>query len=164
MKRTTRIALILVTLLGCVGCDQVTKAVAREQLAPGTTISLLHDLVRLERYENPGAFLSLGEDWPTGVRRALFTAGGLLWIAGVLGWALRTRHARPTAILGAALVASGGLGNVIDRLAHAGRVTDFLNVGIDAIRTGIFNVADMTLLLGLALLIVGVRESGPREP
>lgn len=155
MARTHRIAVVLLVLLGCVGCDQATKTVAREQLAPGTEISLLHDLVRIERFENTGAFLSLGEHWPEIVRRALFTAGGLLWVAIALGWALRARQARLTAIVGAALVAGGGLGNVIDRLVHAGRVTDFLNVGIDPIRTGIFNVADMALMLGIALWIVG---------
>lgn len=160
MKRTHRIAVILVILLGCVGCDQATKAVARAQLTPGATVSLFHDLVRLERSENPGAFLSLGEHWPIAVRRALFTAGGLLWVAGALGWALRARDANVTAILGAALVAGGGIGNVIDRLAHSGRVTDFLNVGIDPVRTGIFNVADMALMLGIALWIIGATERG----
>lgn len=158
MQRTRRLLLILLILLGCVGCDQVTKTVAREQLAPGTEISLLHDLVRIERFENAGAFLSLGGHWPVAVRRALFTAGGLLWVTIALGWALRARHVRVTAIVGAALVAGGGLGNVIDRLAYAGRVTDFLNVGIDSIRTGIFNVADMSLMLGLALWILARRE------
>jgi len=158
MKRTHRIVVILMVLLGCVGCDQVTKTIAREQLAPGAMISLLHDGVRLERFENPGAFLSRGEYWPVAVRRALFTAGGMLWVSTALGWALRARYARPSAIVGSTLVAGGGLGNVIDRLAHCGRVTDFLNVGIDPIRTGIFNVADMALMIGVALWIVGVSE------
>lgn len=158
MKRTNRIVIILVTLLGCVGCDQATKAVAREQLTPGTTVSLFHDLVRLELSENPGAFLSLGEHWPAAVRTALFTAGGLLWVGGALGWALRARDANARAILGAALLAAGGLGNVVDRLAHSGRVTDFLNLGIDPIRTGIFNLADTALILGIALWIFGGQE------
>jgi signal peptidase II len=53
-----------------------------------------------------------------------------------------------------ALVAGGGISNLIDRLIYAGRVTDFLNVGIGAFRSGIFNLADMAILLGALLLIL----------
>ena len=164
MKRSYRIAVILLILVGCVGCDQATKTIAREQLAPGVTLSLFHDVVRVEHFENPGAFLSLGEYGPATVRSMLFTAGGLLWVAIALAWALRARRANPASIVGSALVAAGGLGNVIDRLAHSGRVTDFLNVGIDPIRTGIFNVADMALMLGIALWILGAGKRGGSPP
>ena len=52
------------------------------------------------------------------------------------------------------LVLAGGIGNVIDRVLHNGLVTDFLNLGIGPVRTGIFNVADMVLVIGgLALLL-----------
>jgi signal peptidase II len=37
-----------------------------------------------------------------------------------------------------ALLLAGGFGNLIDRVLHDGSVTDFLNVGIGPIRTGIF--------------------------
>jgi signal peptidase II len=58
-------------------------------------------------------------------------------------------------IVGAALICGGGLGNVIDRVSQGGNVTDFLNVGVGSVRTGIFNFADMALMLGVALLVVG---------
>jgi signal peptidase II len=35
-----------------------------------------------------------------------------------------------------------------------GSVVDFLNVGIGSLRTGIFNVADMAIMLGVALLLL----------
>ncbi|HXC20398.1 MAG TPA: signal peptidase II, partial [Steroidobacteraceae bacterium] len=53
-----------------------------------------------------------------------------------------------------ALIAGGGISNLIDRLLYGGRVTDFLNVGIGSLRTGIFNVADMAILAGALLLIL----------
>jgi signal peptidase II len=56
--------------------------------------------------------------------------------------------------VGAALICSGGLGNLIDRLTHGGYVTDFLNVGIGPLRTGIFNVADFVLLVGLGIIVL----------
>jgi signal peptidase II len=55
-----------------------------------------------------------------------------------------------------ALVAGGGIGNLIDRLAYNGAVIDFLNVGIGGLRTAIFNVADVAVFLGAAMLIIRV--------
>jgi signal peptidase II len=34
-----------------------------------------------------------------------------------------------------------------------GRVIDFLNVGIGGLRTGIFNVADVAIMVGVALFL-----------
>jgi len=48
---------------------------------------------------------------------------------------------------------AGGVSNLVDRLRHD-KVSDFLNVGVGRLRTGIFNVADMAIVLAL-LLIVG---------
>jgi hypothetical protein len=56
--------------------------------------------------------------------------------------------------IGAALVCSGGLGNLIDRIGRHGYVTDFLNAGIGPVRTGIFNVADFALMLGISVLFI----------
>ena len=48
---------------------------------------------------------------------------------------------------------AGGLSNLVDRIAM-GSVIDFLNIGIGPIRTGIFNVADVAIMAGIALLLV----------
>jgi len=67
---------------------------------------------------------------------------------------------------GLALFVAGGASNWVDRLTD-GRVVAFLNLGIGPIRTGIFNVADVALMAGLALLIVSElrprRKPGRRE-
>jgi lipoprotein signal peptidase len=75
MKPNVRIAVILLTVFGCVGCDQVTKSIARDHLPFQQVISLLNDTVRLEHTENPGAFLSLGDTLSGAARRVLFTLG-----------------------------------------------------------------------------------------
>jgi signal peptidase II len=140
-------------MLGCVGCDQVTKSVARSQLLPGQTVSFLGGVLRFQRTENPGAFLSAGESLPSEARRALFTVGGSLLVIGAICWSLFSRQLRYPGAVGVALICSGGLGNLIDRFTRAGYVTDFLYVGIGPIHTGIFNVADFVLLLGLVLAL-----------
>lgn len=48
---------------------------------------------------------------------------------------------------------SGGLGNLLDRIMNDGRVIDFMNLGIGPLRTGIFNVADVCITIGVVLLI-----------
>jgi len=162
MKTKLRAAVILLTMLGCVGCDQVTKLIARDHLPLRETVSLFHDTVRLEHAENPGAFLSLGDTLSSSARRVLFTLGGALLVAGTAFWALASRRISPFQIVGAALIASGGLANLIDRVTRDGNVTDFLNVGVGPIRTGIFNVADMALMAGVAMLVVG--SAARRQP
>jgi len=49
---------------------------------------------------------------------------------------------------------TSGVGNLIDRFLFDGRVTDFLNVGIGSLRTGIFNIADVVGMLDCILLLV----------
>jgi len=155
MKTNARIAIILLTVFGCVGCDQATKSIARENLPLQQVISLFDDTVRLEHTENSGAFLSLGDTLSSTARRFLFTLGGAVLVVATGAWAFRSRRGSASQIVGAALICGGGLGNVIDRVSQGGNVTDFLNVGVGIVRTGIFNFADMALMLGSALLVYG---------
>ena len=73
----------------------------------------------------------------------------------LLGLTFAARRGRweGTRLLGAALIVSGGASNWIDRVA-TGSVIDFLNVGIGPFRTGIFNVADVAIVAGIALLLL----------
>lgn len=158
MRALTRCALIILVLIGCVSCDQVSKMTARAYL-PGTGVhSYVGDTFRLEYAENPGAFLSLGDSLPSNVRYAAFTVGVGVLVAVLLGCAvLSPRLAWPQRL---ALVAIGasGTSNLIDRIRYDGVVTDFLNVGIGSLRTGIFNVADAIVMIGAICLLFAWRR------
>jgi signal peptidase II len=123
-------------------------------LSSGATESFLADSLRLQLVENPGSFLSLGAALPEHLRFALFTGAVTLMLIVLLCASLFAGRLGTWRILALALVAGGGTSNLIDRLIHDGRVTDFLNVGIGPLRTGIFNVADMAILAGAVLLIM----------
>ena len=56
--------LFLVASLGCLGCDQLTKDLARARLSGAPPTSLAFGAVVLSLAENPGAFLSLGATLP----------------------------------------------------------------------------------------------------
>jgi signal peptidase II len=153
---------LLVLFATTIGCDRVTKSFAETNLAGDGRRSMLGDTIRLEYTENTGGFLGLGADWPAPVRTGLFTVGTGAILIGMLIVLLRSPLS-PPAMVGAALFVAGGVSNLVDRVFRDGGVIDFMNVGIGSFRTGIFNVADMALMLGLAVYVVTHLRSGPRD-
>ena len=154
MNRLTRLATIAVVLLGCVGCDQAAKQLVRDHIGVGTSQSFLGDTLRLTHAQNPGAFLGAGASLPPLVRAAIFQGVVGLIVLGLLCGAAFMRRLDAWRVVALTLLAASGLGNLIDRLAHGGLVTDFLNLGIGPLRTGIFNVADMAGLIGIAIFML----------
>ena len=53
--------------------------------------------------------------------------------------------------LGLACVLGGGIGNLYDRVLY-GSVTDFLHIDFGLFQTGIFNLADVSIMVGAFLL------------
>lgn len=137
-----------------VGCDQVTKAVARHVLEGTGMHQYLGGLLLVVYTENSGAFLSLGDTWPAAVRQIVFVFFSALILAATIGYTLLSRTLSKGATVGLACIVGGGLGNMVDRIARGGMVTDFLNVGIGPVRTGIFNVADLFITTGAAILLI----------
>jgi len=159
MRRT----LVFFVLLGLtVGCDHATKVAATRLLEPSAVLPVAAGVVRLELVHNPGAFMSLGADLPAGVRIPLLLV--LMPVAalaaGVL--ALRSTSSRSLSLLAGALLAGGGLSNWLDRLVNDGNVVDFVSVGIGGVRTGIFNAADLAVVVGLILLVAVRPKQDPR--
>jgi signal peptidase II len=151
--KTSRRILPLVLLITTVGCDRVTKHLAVAHLEGAPPRSYFHNTVRLEYAENSGAFLSLGADLPDGIRTAILTVGVALLLLFVAILAIR-RHWDGLPLAGVALMWAGGVSNLIDRASN-GRVVDFLNVGLGSLRTGIFNVADVAVMIGAFLIVAG---------
>ncbi len=154
VTRLTHTALIVLMLTACVGCDQITKAMARQYLAAEPPLSGFYDTIRLQYAENAGAFLSLGTEWSQAVRVLMFQILTGLWIGGLFVFLVRSPNLPTSVLLSWSLVLGGGVGNLLDRLLHNGRVIDFMNVGIGPLRTGIFNVADVCITVGVIMLIV----------
>jgi signal peptidase II len=147
-------ALLLIAVVATIGCDRVTKHVAMAALAGEPTRSYLADTIRLEYTENTGGFLSLGASLPSSARTGLFTLGTAVMLLMLVGAAVRFRWSG-WLLLGTSLVVAGGASNWVDRLVR-GRVVDFLNIGVGPVRTGIFNVADVAIMGGVALLLLAL--------
>ena len=162
-RLTTRLVLIL-AVLATIGCDRVTKHLAAGALAGTPGRSYLGDTVWLGYVENRGGFLSVGASLSPGVRTVIFTVGTGLMLLALTVVAIRHRW-RGWPAIGLALFIAGGASNWIDRVL-SGSVVDFLNVGIGPLRTGVFNVADVAIMVGAALVAFGAvrRESPTRTP
>jgi signal peptidase II len=162
MMRIAPRLLLLLAVTATISCDQLTKHVAVSTLAGAASRSFLADTLRLEYAENAGAFLSLGAGWPSGTRIAIFGIGNGLLLMALVAMAVRHRWPR-LALLGVSLFVAGGASNLLDRIVY-GSVIDFIHVGVGPLRTGIFNVADMAILLGATVVLwAGYRAAADDE-
>ncbi|MFO0697833.1 MAG: signal peptidase II [Nitrospira sp.] len=155
--------MVLLLLVLCVGCDRLTKDAAQQYLAFEPPQSWFHDTVRLEYAENTGAFLSLGNGFSKEVRVILFQVFPGIWLVVLALYLLVTKPPSTLFTVTWCLVLSGGVGNLLDRVFHDGHVVDFMNLGIGNLRTGIFNVADVCIAVGVALLVFQIFQR-PHQP
>jgi signal peptidase II len=138
-----------------ISCDRITKDLATSTLRGAPTRSFLLDTLRLQYVENEGAFLGLGRNLSAGTRFWVFTIGGAGLLLVATFW-LSKKGLQPSDTLGLSLILAGGVSNLWDRILLDGRVVDFLSLGVGPLRTGIFNVADVAILLGFAVLVLGL--------
>jgi signal peptidase II len=128
--------------------DQLTKWWATSELGDGHIVDVVWTL-RLRLTRNFGSAFSLGQG-----RGVLISLLALVVVAVLLR---SGRHAtRPAAALALGLVLGGAVGNLVDRAFRAGE--GFLGGGVvdfvDLQWWPVFNVADMGVVCGAALLVV----------
>ncbi len=136
-----------------IGCDQVSKNIVREKVNYGENITLLANHLTVTKVENTGAFLSLGESLPPILKNILLLIVPLMAIVLGFGYLLFRFNTPRLFVIGASFIIGGGIGNIIDRLAY-GSVTDFLHISFGIFQTGIFNMADVSVMLGAGLILL----------
>ncbi len=72
------------------------------------------------------------------------------------------RRTNDLATWGFAVFVAGGASNWIDRITR-GSVVDFLNVGVGPVRTGVFNVADVAIMLGVGAFVLAEFQKDGRS-
>ena len=155
MKRSFKILLFVLSSLTLISWDRATKVLAKEHLMNKEPITYFHNTIRLQYVENTGAAMSLGDNLPKATSFWLFSMLPLLILSGVFVYAIqRSKELSISKMMAIALIFSGGIGNITDRLLYDRHVADFLNVGINNFRTGIFNFADMCVTAGAIMFAV----------
>ena len=162
-SRRSAIPLFLGVLLASAGCDHAAKQIAIASLSETGSLSFGGDLLHLQLAFNPGAFLSMGAALPEWVRGVVFIGLVPVLVALMCTHLLRTSDGSPPVVVGLGLVAGGGLANWADRLLHDGAVTDFVALSLGPLRTGIFNFADVAVMFGMAVLVIGWRRENPKH-
>ena len=147
-----RIVLVIAIVLANVGCDQVTKQIAREQLMSAGQISYLSDFFRLSYVENKGAFLSLGAGLSGELRYWALLMLPLALLVGLLAYTLFSENVNRWQAIAFSFIIGGGISNIYDRILY-GQVVDFMNMGLGSLRTGIFNFADVSIMIGLGIML-----------
>ena len=146
-----------------VALDQVTKAWLTSFLAPGESVDVIGNLVRLVHGQNNGGLFGLfsGQALP-------FAIVSLVVVALIVAYHARSgRNPYLSVTLG--LLLGGALGNLIDRV-RLGYVVDFVDAGLGDLRWYTFNVADAAISVAILLLLaasiwpsVARRASGDGE-
>ncbi len=151
-----RVVLLLIAL-AVAGCDQASKGWAEHSLEGRPPVELISGRLELQYTQNPGMAFSLERVLPGPVRAPLLIGAALAALA-VLGLAWARHRGRPSVrAVGAAVIAGGAAGNLIDRFTR-GYVVDFVHWH----GWPIWNLADAALLIGAALLLIAAWRT-PRE-
>ena len=138
----------ILSILGCVVLDQLTKYLAQIYLQPVGTMEFIPGVMELRFVLNDGAAFSSfsGARWFL----ILFTGGAIAALAVYLFWKKPESRLERAAII---MMIGGGLGNLIDRV-RTGVVVDFFATTF--MNFAVFNVADCFVCIGAALLIIYV--------
>ena len=140
------IALALIILIA----DQLTKVLIMGyyRLGDSTYVTSFFNIVRAHNTGAAFSLLAAASGW----QRWLFTGIGVAATLFIL-WLLRTHAAQKLFSFALACILGGAIGNVIDRLMH-GHVVDFLQFHWRGWYFPAFNVADMGITVGAALLVL----------
>lgn len=142
----------MVLILANTGCDQLTKAIVRKQILPSQRITLIYDHLTLTNIENSGAFLSMGQAWWQPVKSILFIVLPIIVLLMGMYYMMKLGGRRPWLTVALGFAIGGGIGNMIDRLLY-GSVTDFVHIKIGTLQTGIFNMADVSIMIGVGMML-----------
>ncbi|MBE7435003.1 MAG: signal peptidase II [Anaerolineales bacterium] len=134
-----------------VALDQWTKWWVRENIAFGGQwlpewIAWLYPYARIVHWYNSGAAFGMFQNG-----NLVFTILAFIVIGAIVYYYPRMEENDWTLRLAMGLQLGGAMGNLIDRLMM-GKVTDFISIGAFPV----FNIADASISVGVAILLLGV--------
>ncbi|MDW5287389.1 signal peptidase II [Formosa sp. PL04] len=136
-----------------IALDQISKFLVRAYVTPYETTELIGNAFILTNVENSGAFLSLGSDLNPTLKSIFLLILPIAVLGYVTYYILTQKNLDKYSVVGFSCIIGGGIANVYDRILY-GSVTDFFHIDLGGIfRTGVFNIADMSVMLGMGLLL-----------
>ena len=140
--------------------DRLTKAAVASAMDLYETRVIVSDFFNLVHTRNTGIAFSLFSDSSPLVKGFVLPLFSTLAAVGIgyLFW--RSGAVEPRTRIGLSLIFAGAVGNLYDRFT-CGYVTDFLDFYVGAYHWPAFNVADSSITIGAALLLL---DSSRRAP
>jgi signal peptidase II len=151
-RLVTNIAVFLI-LIANIGCDQISKKIVRQKVDYRESISLIGNYFTLTKVENKGALLSIGSNLPATLKFVLLSGIPILTLLFGIGYLFLRKNITVMSMVALSFAIGGGIGNIYDRVIH-GSVTDFLHIDLVIFRTGIFNMADVSLMVAMGLFLI----------
>lgn len=153
LSRTTGIILIIAINIII---DQISKVWVRANFAYREVKQIIGDTFVMQYVENKGAFLGLGSEMNNTLRILLLLILPTLVLGYLVYYLVTNKGIDKLSLIAFCCIAGGGISNVLDRIVR-NEVTDYFYIHInDTIRTGIFNIADMSVTFGMIILFYTV--------
>ncbi|UKT64036.1 signal peptidase II [Pedobacter mucosus] len=145
--------ILVFLLLLNIGCDQISKHIVRNNISEYEHISVIKDTFTLTKVENSGAFLSLGDQMPYIFRLIILSGLPTIFLGYGLYFLFFKRNLPVSMQIALCFLIGGGIGNLYDRIMH-GSVTDFMHIDFKIFQTGVFNFADISIMIGVGILLI----------
>ena len=132
-----------------VALDQWSKWAIKTSFNLYQSKPVIQDLLHFTYVTNDG--MAFGLSFPGG--RHVLLIMTILLTGFIVGFLWKEKNGHPLIKYGLALILSGAIGNLIDRLLY-GKVVDFLDLMIGNFHWYIFNIADSSVTIGMILFII----------
>ena len=142
--------------------DQAVKAVIRRQIALNESISVIPGFFDLTRVHNTGTAFGFmnATDFP--FKTVILACIAVAALAALAIYAASLPLEQWLGRIGLALILGGAAGNLIDRIRE-GYVIDFVDLYWSGWHFWAFNVADASITVGVALMILDLMGAGSRH-
>ena len=150
MKKLKPIYYIVFTavIIGGIVLDQLSKLLSVKLLAPIGSVPLWEGVLHLTYVENRGAAFGMLAE-----HRWVFMSISTVAIIAIALYLYSGRNTSKLYTSALMLIVSGGIGNMIDRIA-LGYVVDFIDFAL--IDFAVFNIADSLVCIGAGLLVLAL--------
>ena len=161
MKKKYRI--LLIVFLVVIALDQSTKLMIQQTLPLHKTVEIIPGFFNLIHVRNTGGAFGIfgGEKGPVG--SVLFVVASLVAVGILVVLFLRVKEHEKTLAFSLALLLSGAIGNLLDRLSY-GEVIDFLDFHVSLYHWPAFNVADSAISIGIGLMALELLIKEQKKP
>ena len=141
--------LLLGIIFAIIAFDQWSKWLIKSSFSLYQSQPVIEDFFHLTYITNEG--MAFGLTLPGGKHVLLILT--ILLTGFIAGYLWNERNGHPFIKYGLALIFSGAIGNLIDRMIY-GKVVDFIDIMIGDFNWYIFNVADTSVTLGMCLFVL----------